>query len=107
MDSGGRCVTMPGAWLMLTWSVDSWAVAGSCQHHKTHALDRAEGPSGWMMSCAQAANQSSASAATEGLDLTTVLTVRTLVLSVKVNTLCTAKGNDVSLCVISRIFSLQ
>lgn len=71
---------------MLRWCADSWAVAGSCQHHKVHALDRAEGPSGWMMSCAEGANQSSASADTEGLDLTIVVTMRMLVSSVKVDT---------------------
>ncbi len=75
-----------GAWLMLRWCVDSWAVAGSCQHHKMQLLDRAVDPSGWMMSHAQAANQSSPSAATEGMDLTTVATMRMLVSSVKVNT---------------------
>lgn len=85
MDSGGRCVTMAGVLSMRRSFVDSLAVAGSCQHHQMHVLDRAEGPSGWTTSHAQAANQSSPSAAIEGLDLTTVVTVRMLVSSVKVN----------------------
>ena len=74
-----------GAWLMLRWCVDSWAVAVSCQHHHLQPSGRAQDPSGWMMSGAQAANQSSPSAAIKGLDLTTVVTTRMLVLSVKVN----------------------
>lgn len=85
MDSGGRCVTMDGAWLMLRWFVDSWDVAGSCQHQEVHVLARAQGPSGWMMSCAQATNQGSQSATTGSLDLTTAVTTRMQVLSVKVN----------------------
>ena len=85
MESGGRCVMMPGTHLMLRWCVDSWAVAESCQRHTVHVLDKAEGPSGWMMSGAQAVNQGSPSAATEELDHMTVVTERTLVSSVKVN----------------------
>ncbi|XP_032366486.1 deleted in malignant brain tumors 1 protein-like, partial [Etheostoma spectabile] len=49
----GRFVTISGSWLMLMFVVTAGLSAGPCQHHNVHALDRAAGPSGWMMSMHQ------------------------------------------------------
>lgn len=110
MDSGGQCVMMPGTHLMPRWCVDSWAVAESSQRHTVHVLDQAEGPSGWMMSGAQAANQDSANAATGESDHMTVVTARMLVSSVKVNTDLDVSSQSSLVLVLSspmsRIFGL-
>ncbi|KAM7390920.1 hypothetical protein PAMA_008901 [Pampus argenteus] len=67
---------------------DDWDMTDAQVHHTVPALDRAVGLFGWMTSCAQATNHSSVNADTEGLDPTTVATMRMLVWSVKWGTVC-------------------
>ena len=57
-------------------------MARRCQLHPEHVLDQAVGPSGWMMSAAQAVNQSLHGAHMEGWDPTTVIMGKMLVSSV-------------------------
>ena len=75
----------PGTYVMLRWCADRWAVVGHCQHQEWPTLDRELDPSGWMMSDVEAMKPVSVSVDTEGLEATTVVTVRMLVSSVKVN----------------------
>ena len=82
--SGARFVMMPGTFQMPGWCVDSWAVGMRCLHYITQFLDKNKGLSCLMNSAVEGMNQTSHSVAMEGWGPTTVVTLRTLVLSVKV-----------------------
>ncbi|CAL8281693.1 unnamed protein product, partial [Gadus morhua 'NCC'] len=82
--SGAQFVTMAGTFQMPRLCVDSWAVGGGCLQKLQPVLDKGEGSSTWMISTVAGMNQTSHSVATVGWVPTTAVTMKTLVLSVKV-----------------------
>ena len=82
--SGAQFVTMAGTFQMPRLCVDSWAVGGGCLQKLQPVLDKDEGSSTWMISTVAGMNQTSHSVATVGWVPTTAVTMKTLVLSVKV-----------------------
>ena len=82
--SGAQFVTMAGAFQMPRWCVGSWAVGGGCLQKPEPVLDQDKGPSSWMTSTVAGMNQTSHSVATVGWGPTTAITMKMLVLSVKV-----------------------
>ena len=82
--SGAQFVTMAGAFQMPRWCVGSWAVGGGCLQKAEPVLDQDKGPSSWMTSTVAGMNQTSHSVATGGWGPTTAVTMKMLVLSVKV-----------------------
>ena len=82
--SGAQSVTMAGTFQMPRWCVDSWAAGGGCLQNVEPVLDKDKGSSSWMISTVAGMNQPSHSVATVGWGPTTAVTLKTLVLSVKV-----------------------